>query len=81
MEIAVQFLEPGANVEPVSAAGELATPTPTPTPSARPQATVSAPDADDSSSLVGWLIVLGCVVGGIVVGLIAASVLGRRAAT
>ena len=81
VEIAVQLLEPGANVEPVSAAGELATPTPTPTASARPQATVAAPDADDSSSLVGWLIVLGCVVGGIVVGLIAASVLGRRAAT
>ena len=39
-----------------------------------------AAPADDSSGLAGWLLVLGVGVAGIVVGLLAAAVLSRRAA-
>jgi Ca-activated chloride channel family protein len=78
VEIAVQFLEPGRNVEPVSKAGELATATPAATATARPRATAAPPAESDDSGLTAWLVLAGCIVVGIGVGFAAARVLTRR---
>jgi Ca-activated chloride channel family protein len=78
VEIAVQLLREGDSVGMVRAPGELATPTPTAT--ARPRASAAPPQSEDSGAPTGWLIVAGCVVAGIGVGLVAATVLARRAA-
>ena len=83
VEIGVQLLKPGETLGMTREAGELATPTPTadrdrrgPDASGRAAARRTA-----SSALTGWLLVLGLGVAGLVVGLLAAAVLSRRAAT
>jgi hypothetical protein len=76
MEIAVQFLRSNEALSLAMRPGQLATPTPTPT--ARPQAT-AAPPAEPSDD-VNWLIVGGLLVAGVLAGLAAAAVLGRRVA-
>ncbi|WP_157592435.1 vWA domain-containing protein [Solirubrobacter soli] len=76
VEIAVQLLKPGASVGMVRAPGALATPTAT----ARPKASPAPEAADDDSALGNWLVVIGVLVGGLVVGFAAASVLTRKAA-
>jgi Ca-activated chloride channel family protein len=79
VELGVQLLAPGDTVGLVRAPGELATPTPTPT--AKPKATPApAPASEEDSSLGAWLLVLGCVAGGLLVGLVASGLLMRRAA-
>jgi Ca-activated chloride channel family protein len=82
VEIGVQLLKPGETLGMTREAGELATPTPSPAATAVAQTPpdASPPDNDDSG-LTGWLLVLGIGVAGIVVGLLAAAVLSRRAAT
>jgi Ca-activated chloride channel family protein len=75
LELGIQFLEPGEEVGLSREAGELATPTPTPTATAAPHQ--SEPEADESASL-GWPAITGIGVLGVLVGLIAATLLGRR---
>ena len=74
MEIAVQFLRSNEALSLAVQPGQVATPTPTPT--ARPQAT-AAPPAEPSDD-VNWIIVGGLLVAGVLAGLAAAAVLGRR---
>ncbi|HEX6023829.1 MAG TPA: VWA domain-containing protein [Solirubrobacter sp.] len=76
LEIGIQFLEPGEEVGLTREAGELATPTPTPTATEAPRE--SGAEADESTSL-GWPAVGGIGVLGVLVGLTAVTVLGRRA--
>ena len=82
VEIGVQLLKPGETLGMAREAGQLATPTPSPTATAAAKTPPDAapPDDDDSSALAGWLLVLGLGVAGIVVGMLAAAVLSRRAA-
>ena len=76
LELGIQFLAPGEEVGLSREAGELATPTPTPTATAETSETVEA----DSGGL-GWLVVAGIAIAGVLIGLGAASLLGRRTAT
>jgi hypothetical protein len=78
MEIAVQFLRSNEALSLAMQPGQVATPTPTPTPTARPQAT-AAPPAEPSDE-VNWIIVGGLLIAGVLAGLAAAAVLGRRVA-
>jgi Ca-activated chloride channel family protein len=78
LELGIQFLAPGEEVGLTRDAGALATPTPTAT--ARPRATAAAGDDSGGGGAGGWLIVAAVGVGGVLVGLAAAAVLGRRIA-
>jgi Ca-activated chloride channel family protein len=81
IELSVQFVEPGANVGLANEPGALPTPTPTATPRPRARAAPGPVTEDDPSALGAWLVVGACLVGGVAVGLVAAGVLMRRAAT
>jgi hypothetical protein len=76
MEIAVQFLRPNEALSLALQPGQVATPTPTATPTARPQATAAPPP--EASDGVNWIVVGGLLVAGVLAGLAAAAVLGRR---
>jgi Ca-activated chloride channel family protein len=78
LELGIQFLAPGEEVGLTREAGELATPTPTPTVADQPTESLTV---EDDSGSPGWLILAGVAIAGVLIGLAAAFILGRRAAT
>jgi Ca-activated chloride channel family protein len=75
LELGIQFLAPGEEVGLTREAGALATPTPT------ADAPPAAPERAVESGSSGWLVIAGVTLAGLLVGLAAAFILGRRAAT
>ncbi len=76
LELGIQFLAPGEQVGLTREAGALATPTPTPTPPAEETETLTVTDGSGS---LGWPVVAGIALAGVLIGLGAALLLGRRA--
>ena len=77
LELGIQYLAPGEEVGLAREAGELATPTPTPTVAKEPTETLTV---EDDSGATGWLVLGGVAIAGVLIGLAAAFILGRRAA-
>jgi Ca-activated chloride channel family protein len=74
LELGVQLLSPGQAPALVRSAGALATPTPT------PKATSAALPSSPKESGTSWAVVLIVAVVGLVLGLVIATVFGKRAA-
>jgi Ca-activated chloride channel family protein len=72
VELGVQLLTPGQAPALVSSAGALATPTPTPT------ATATGAPSSPKEAGTSWAVVLIVAVVGLVLGLVAAMLLGKR---
>ena len=69
LELGVQFLAVGESVGLAREAGAVATPTPTAT---------ATPALAPSTAGVAWVVVFGVALGGLLLGLAAAAILGRR---
>jgi Ca-activated chloride channel homolog len=77
LELGIQLLKPGEDPGLVRAGGAI--PAATPTPTATPKPTVDAASSDDGSD-TSWPLVIGVALAGLLIGLGAAAVLGRRPA-
>jgi hypothetical protein len=77
LELGIQYLRPREGVGLTLPPGKVATPTPT----ATPRVTVTAAPSGSGDRGVNWALVAGLAVAGVLVGLAAAAVLGRRLAT
>jgi Ca-activated chloride channel family protein len=74
IELGIQLLKPGEDPGLVRTGGAI--PAPKPSPTATPKATVEA--SSDGGSDTSWPLVIGVALAGLLLGLAAAAVLGRR---
>jgi Ca-activated chloride channel homolog len=76
VELGIQLLKPGEDPGLVRIGGAI--PAPKPSPTATPKATVDASSSSDGGSDTSWPLVIGVALAGLLLGLAAAAVLGRR---